>query len=167
MTQRQRERQKLLRKARKFRREILTKQNGKCYHCGCDLIEPILVRKQHKHTKPIRIEGKLYRIATMDHIVRLADGGTNENNLVVSCPDCNKKRDMPFSKATAKPKFCVDCGKSLGKVRRKTRRCPACKKKIWEKWQQMIKDGKLPPPKDEKLTSVLDNPPDEEFWEQK
>lgn len=64
-------------KAREKRQKLCKRQNNKCYWCG------IQMNRIEHHPKS----------ATLDHLVRRADGGGgNAENLVVACRECNGKR---------------------------------------------------------------------------
>jgi 5-methylcytosine-specific restriction endonuclease McrA len=61
------------------RRRLIQEQGGLCHWCGAAMRDD--VAEQH----PQR--------ATLDHVVALADGGTNRNeNLVAACRACNERR---------------------------------------------------------------------------
>lgn len=87
--------------ARRYRLpKLLEMYDNKCYWCK----EPIIMRRevtpeqvvQEKHGVITFFSGpNLYefKLASVDHIVELADGGTNDwNNTVPSCWFCNNER---------------------------------------------------------------------------
>ena len=69
---------------RPLRRSLMAAQEYKCYYCACYVHEPPAghsVSYQHP------------QMATLDHIVPVSKGGTNQpRNFVVACYECNAKR---------------------------------------------------------------------------
>lgn len=61
-----------------FRKALFEERNGKCYICNRDM-----VLKSNSTNK--------YRLATVDHIVPLAKGGSNDkDNCIICCSLCNQ-----------------------------------------------------------------------------
>lgn len=96
---------------------LYRKHKGKCHYCNRELVSLRAIREVivNKSTRTVtyQIEGEKYhaRFATVDHIIDIEFGGTNaEDNVVLSCPHCNEKknklkvklRDKEFYKRIAK-----------------------------------------------------------------
>lgn len=90
------------RAAQRKKRELVKARGERCEYCGTAIASADL---------------------TVDHVVRLADGGTNYwSNLRLACAKCNLIRDREVTKAEKKP--CRLCGRehvSGGRV------CGRCK----------------------------------------
>ena len=69
-------------KKRLLRNKLFDKCKGKCPVCNCSMVKTQIGDTHSKH------------LATLDHIIPLREGGTNENkNLRIMCRQCNMKRD--------------------------------------------------------------------------
>lgn len=67
------------------RNQIIKKFAGKCQSCGIN----VCVNKKFSHEK---------NYATIDHIIPLSKGGTNElNNLSLLCYGCNQEKGNKIS----------------------------------------------------------------------
>lgn len=68
-------------------------QGGKCCYCGVKLIMP--PKKAMRFTNGMQFNK---RAATLEHLRRKADGGTNHpDNLALACRLCNSRRgDMSW-----------------------------------------------------------------------
>jgi HNH endonuclease len=113
----------------------------RCFWCGRDIIPvsslpPACIISQSA-CGVTYIDGsgeeKTVRKASIDHLIRKADGGTNDpENLVASCMPCNNHRHKEEDKATNKlprkwrgRKTCPVCGADKPKDRMK---CSECRK---------------------------------------
>jgi len=62
---------------------LFAEQRGKCHWCGCDMVNAVWSDRD-------RISGTK---CTIDHVIDLTEGGTNElSNCVAACASCNKRR---------------------------------------------------------------------------
>ena len=69
-----------------IRNLLHTRQGGKCCYCGVSLVMPRGVRWA-------RNEANHRHAATLEHLRRKADGGTNHrDNLALACRRCNGQR---------------------------------------------------------------------------
>ena len=67
-----------------LRKRLTRQQDGKCFYCAQELVEQPQVRG---HPTP-------RNAATLEHLIRRADGGGwEEENIVVACKVCNEFRD--------------------------------------------------------------------------
>lgn len=110
---------------------LCVRQNWKCKYCRRILTLEKLSPGQHAH-QPMLIDGIQKFYATVDHLVRVADGGSDDiENLVASCEPCNRCRDAKTEKEKL-GKFvkCRLCGNDFKRGRRRRRHCPACRQKF-------------------------------------
>lgn len=102
--------------------EVAVRQGSFCYWCGIKVVResqiPVNKRLMKNKTSIIYLCGEDIRedaIGTIDHIIRIADGGNNSlTNLVISCVSCNLERDK-YAKAYNRPfsrkrVICNNCG---------------------------------------------------------
>lgn len=88
---------------------LIAKRGSKCQFCGEEVRQVSSVPKQGRlkqspHWLTYLYCGKEHkvRIATLEHVVRLADGGTyKRSNLRVCCSICNHKRNVQAIKEAA------------------------------------------------------------------
>lgn len=74
--------------SRDLRRDIFEETNWRCCYCGVHMDDRWRVQVNQL---PLPI---LWRCATVEHILRKADGGTDERaNLTAACWWCNNNRD--------------------------------------------------------------------------
>jgi 5-methylcytosine-specific restriction endonuclease McrA len=98
-------------KARRYFDKLLKLNNYKCYYCDQLILRPKNVKNIIEVNKDFVLyvdEGiHLRRTATVEHIVRIADGGTSvRENLTVSCRLCNVSRaTKPFGKVKIIPRI--------------------------------------------------------------
>lgn len=95
----------LRRNARKQLLKLLEKQNYKCYYCKEEIISKKWVRRNIETKDILKVDKKIIsfikndklftiKIATIEHLTRIADGGNNsENNIVAACYYCNHKEN--------------------------------------------------------------------------
>jgi ribosomal protein L37E len=102
--------------------EVAVRQGLYCYWCGIQVVReaqlPNVKRAGRIKNTVLFYEGGELReaeVATIDHLVRVIDGGTNESeNLVISCYPCNKEREkatLRYNRPFARRKTpCRTCG---------------------------------------------------------
>lgn len=81
--------------------EVVARQGFSCYWCGVKVVRQSDIPPENRLTKNQTtivycIDGKLREeyICTIDHLVRVTDGGDNDPlNLVISCYWCNHERE--------------------------------------------------------------------------
>lgn len=104
-------------------REVAVRQGSYCFWCGVRVVREQLIVSSNRISKNettiiyLSTDGGLREevIATVDHLVRVTDGGTNDpENLVISCVNCNQERERltqaygrPFSR---RKRICRNCG---------------------------------------------------------
>lgn len=79
---------------------LYRKHKGRCHYCNREVVmervlSEVLVERTHRTVK-YKIDGVLYecRFATVDHIIDIELGGTNDDdNVVLSCTHCNQKKN--------------------------------------------------------------------------
>lgn len=122
---------KIRRQARGKLYALLKKQYGKCAYCGRVIVRLSSIRedKRIKVTQCkvtyISRNGKrrIDKIATIDHKIRIMDGGDNsDDNIVASCAQCNFERDRKNYIST-KSWICI-CGNR--KQSKKVKYCHSC-----------------------------------------
>lgn len=83
--------------------EVAARQGSYCYWCGIRVIREAeippknRISKDHSTVVYLSADGELREEAfgTIDHLVRVADGGDNNSaNLVISCYCCNQEREI-------------------------------------------------------------------------
>lgn len=124
------------RQARKKFPCLMMKTKGKCYWCSKDIVVsqaiirayPYRIKKEYIFWTDYQGEEHVALFATVDHIVPIRDGGTNDpENLVASCGPCNRDR-------TATQQQNLNC-KRCNKPRRGGKRhCPACRKVLSQEY---------------------------------
>ena len=146
MTPERRRNKKIRKKAReKHLDRLYAEQNSLCYWCkaACALVRfvpvdtIVTINNGHIYWRDGDIQFKA-RIATTDHVKRIADGGTNDvDNLVMACQDCNHNRDRNPKKYDPVKRVCFDCGEE--KATPRFNRCKRCFVKITSDW--LVKNG--------------------------
>lgn len=105
---------------------VAARQGSYCFWCGIPVTReqqiPTANRLRRTNSTIVYLsrEGCLREdaIGTIDHLVRVTDGGNNEpENLVISCLDCNLERERvtarygrPFARRSFKRFVCRSCG---------------------------------------------------------
>lgn len=110
---------------------------AKCHWCGARVVFLDRVRSSQRvsTSDPRRVvvlvggERVTFRLGTLDHVVPLSEGGSEElSNLVAACHQCNAGRDRAaakrYSALISHVKPCVECGRP--KTGRARRRCKDC-----------------------------------------
>lgn len=119
---------------------LYARQNSMCYWCRSQtvLLRYIAVEQEiaNKNGFVIWRDGENIfsaRIASVDHIQALRDGGTNDQmNLVMACVDCNGKRTRTRSPVPDKiRKLCPICA---GPKEEQRRMCLPCHRKTVVGW---------------------------------
>lgn len=95
---------KMRRQASQQREELAKKQNYKCFYCDCEVYTQERVEslgstytgndgsKLFASKDGVAVE---YPFATIEHLLKLCQGGGNEvGNLVIACVDCNHGREI-------------------------------------------------------------------------
>jgi hypothetical protein len=81
---------------------LITESGGRCRWCNCEIVRVRQIKRMHEVLGENKVEitwledGKrrTAAVATVDHVVSLARGGSREPaNLVASCARCNFKRN--------------------------------------------------------------------------
>lgn len=102
--------------------DVAIRQGMFCFWCGVGVVKETQIVQSKRVTKSLgRIQyysGDELRddaIATIDHLIRVIDGGTNEvANLVISCANCNFERDKVtnnYDRPFSRPRIpCFNCG---------------------------------------------------------
>ena len=103
--------------------QIAVRQGSYCYWCGIKVIREACIPTANRITKGNRrtivylSNGELREeaVATIDHLVRVEDGGNDQlENLVISCYNCNINRDritIACNRPFARRKLpCHGCG---------------------------------------------------------
>jgi hypothetical protein len=121
----QRHRHNMRREARRKLQDMVEQQAGKCHYCGERIVclSWLGDRLLGKDSRTCRFfengEVVQVRIASVEHLTRLADGGGNDDgNLAASCVRCNSQRSNP----PRQPRKCRGCGQPSGR----RRRCERC-----------------------------------------
>lgn len=141
-----RARRKSYRRTMKLQDAVFEKCGGLCHYCK----SPVIFIRSIPEANRIRETGNsiIYlndsgeRIsryfATVDHDVPHAKGGTDSlENLLLSCHNCNRKRNPEWGKPNKKSIIC-DCGRRKAKRRHVT--CEHCRRTNYENWlvEQML-----------------------------
>jgi 5-methylcytosine-specific restriction endonuclease McrA len=123
-------------KARKKVPELLIKQEGKCYYCGREIIciasilnNNIVHINNGKGTVLYTSNGEdiLAYYATVEHKVRMIDGGKNdEENIVASCYKCNIRKNKEIQEGKPYSSYCKLCKKIKDNGFRNSKWCKAC-----------------------------------------
>lgn len=83
---------------------LFRQHKGRCFYCGCATWSPDLETKAAARERfgivfgaPRSAKALTYRRATIEHLVRVVDGGTDHRrNLTLACAYCNHRRgDTP------------------------------------------------------------------------
>lgn len=102
--------------------EVAVRQGLYCYWCGTRVVReaqiPPAARAGKTETTVFYYDGSVLREAapaTIDHLVRLIDGGTNDPaNLVIACAACNAERErvtVAYGRPFARRQLpCSNCG---------------------------------------------------------
>lgn len=114
-------------------RILQTREQNKCYWCGCKVVRISDVPMQNR----LELKGgyslvywneeeiQEAAIATVDHLVRFADGGSlKPDNTVLSCFKCNNERNLETQKQLLEQRTCFFCGKKYNDL--KNLRCTTC-----------------------------------------
>lgn len=113
----------------------MAKFDARCHWCQCEVVKLSSVREMAfniTHSIVSYFDSDIPRtkdIATVDHVTRVADGGTNDDsNLVLSCVCCNLLRDKIITKnpRTLKPFYWEQCLVSKRKIDRDAEFLRAC-----------------------------------------
>ncbi len=87
---------------KKFLVRLIQKHGSKCRFCGEHVVRVSSIPESNRVSVKDGLltyidnfyREKTKKIATVEHVVRLADGGTNSlKNLVVACVECNNRRN--------------------------------------------------------------------------
>jgi 5-methylcytosine-specific restriction endonuclease McrA len=87
---------------KKFLIRLIQKHGSKCRFCGERVVRVSSIPESNRVSVKDGLltymdnfsRAKTKKIATVEHVVRLADGGTNSiKNLVVACVECNSRRN--------------------------------------------------------------------------
>jgi hypothetical protein len=102
--------------------EVAVRQGMFCYWCGVRVVResqiPPARRMKKSENRILYYLGEELRedaLATIDHLVRVSDGGTNEPvNLVISCQECNFAREkvtVAYNRPFTRQRLpCPNCG---------------------------------------------------------
>lgn len=132
-------------KARQELKRLCIEQDWKCHYCQVgltlkgrhrDLLRQLPPLGSNRERRSIVIDGIRIYFATIDHVVPIALGGRNENNIVAACQKCNDRLDRARQKANAKaywasqtePLICRNCGKP--RTKRSKNHCNECDRQL-------------------------------------
>jgi hypothetical protein len=101
---------------------LLLRQKHKCFFCRVPLvhirsIHPDRIVRRTNYMLVFRDAGEIFAVpfATVEHLVPLANGGTNDwNNLVAACSTCNKIRNQ--GRPICRFVRCPDCGQEKSRA---------------------------------------------------
>lgn len=137
--------------ARRRLHKLVNKQDHKCYYCGDEIISrkeiecqisPKKVICVNKRTFTFLKEGNLktVKVATAEHLVRIADGGDNSNgNLVAACYFCNNKKNREyFLSPDCNNRACGRCGSVFNG---RTKNCSKCRE-FYKEFHLLLKRRK-------------------------
>lgn len=127
---------------RKYFVRLYAAQNGLCHWCKsyCAILSNI-PQEQVVSIKNWRVTWRdgddclVGRIASVDHVQEIRNGGKNEGNIVMACTLCNCRRSAMRSPTEALDKVCRDC---QGPKQPKQTRCHACRLKHDAEWLKRI-----------------------------
>lgn len=134
-----------LRKQAKSKLEFLyARQNSLCWWCASQTVilrhipeEVIISTKpagfvRWRHKEGLVLEGK---IATVDHLKNLAEGGNSDiSNLVLACYACNNRRCAQSQISPIPDEIRQLCPLCQGPKNRRHRTCAKCKAKSGIEW---------------------------------
>lgn len=128
----ERKKHAMRRSARKHWPALMQKFNGRCHYCNERVMPVSLVPvadrvKETSHYITFRRNGEEIRVrcATIDHVKKIAEKGTNHFlNLVVSCFRCNIQRHR--MKRQPQNQVCKKCGGPKEFGYRHRRYCKGC-----------------------------------------
>lgn len=127
-------RRKQRKKSREWLDDLIEAQSGQCYWCKLLIVRPRslanVVESRHGKVFWVSSSGVMFgaKIATVDHIKPLKDGGDNSRqNTVAACLECNRNRnraDYRTPELLAQRSICPKCGGRKPTTRRK---CDTCR----------------------------------------
>ena len=121
----------------KLLRYLIRTRGAVCEFCGSPVICTSLVRRRNRiklmagHLTYWSVAGDIRteRIATVEHIQRKANGGSNgDSNVAVACYFCNQERNRRHN---PKRRTCKHCGRPFGEGGgRRGRSCVECHRRL-------------------------------------
>lgn len=76
-----------------IRSRLYDLQSGKCCYCGEQMYRTRSNKRKTCRKRGISLKAFDRRLATLEHLQRRAEGGTNHpDNLAVACQECNTTR---------------------------------------------------------------------------